>query len=207
MEDIQRLRTTAGSHKRIFIVETMGRRAGHLALVGGLAGSANVILIPEYDFEVEKVNEILLRRQQEGKRYSMVIVAEGAKPKNAHKVLLDKRIDEFGHVRLGGIGNYLAKEIEKGTNIETRCVILRHLQRGGAPSAKDRRMGFYFGTAAIEALSKKESGKMVSIRGGKIVLVYLEDAVKRLQLVDIDNMYDIEGYNIKGSILNKTIYD
>lgn len=92
---------------------------------------------------------------------------------------MDKNVDEFGHVRLGGVGDYLAKEIEKNTGIETRCVVLSHLQRGGSPSAKDRRMGFYFGTAAIEALTNKEYGKMVSVKDGKLVLVKLEDAVKK----------------------------
>lgn len=207
MEDIECLRTTAGSHKRIFVVEAMGRHAGHLALVGGLVGGADVILIPEYDFDVKKVNKILLKRKKEGKRYSMVIVAEGAKPKNAEEVLMAKSVDEFGHVKLGGVGSYLAKEIEKGTGIETRCVVLSHLQRGGSPSAKDRRMGFYFGTAAIEALVKKKYGKMISVKGSEIRLVDLKDAVKQLQLVDIDNVYDTENYNVKEAILGRPIYD
>lgn len=208
MEDIDTLRTTAGSHERTFVIESMGRHAGHLALVGGLVGSADIILIPEYDFDVKRVNRILKKRKKEGKRYSIVVVAEGAKPKNAHELTLDKSIDEFGHIKLGGVGDYLAKEIEKGTGIETRCVVLSHLQRGGSPSSKDRRMGFYFGTAAIEALVNEKYGKMVAVKNSQLVLVDLEDVVRQLEVVNVERDYDIKNYNIKkGAMLGRHIYD
>lgn len=197
MEEIECIRTTAESHERIFVVETMGRHAGHLALVGGLVGGADMILIPEHDFNIEKVNSLLKMDKRAGKRYSIVVVSEGAKPKNAHEVLLDKDVDEFGHVRLGGVGDYLAKEIEKGTGLETRCVVLSHLQRGGAPSEKDRAMGLYFGAAAVEAIYYQKYGRMVSVRDSKIALVDLEDAVKKLQLVDVERDYDTNNYNVK----------
>ncbi|MBM3200145.1 ATP-dependent 6-phosphofructokinase [Candidatus Woesearchaeota archaeon] len=208
MRDMEDLRTTAGSHKRIFVVEAMGRHAGHLALIGGLAGGADIVLIPEFEFDVKKVNNILEKKRAEGKRYSMVVVAEGAKPKNANELTLDKSVDDFGHIKLGGIGNYLAKEIEKGTGMETRCVILSHLQRGGPPSAKDRRMGFYFGTAAVEALADGKNGKLVAVKNSRIMLVELEDSVKKLELVNIEKDYDTEHYNVKKtSMLGKQIYD
>ncbi|MBL7100919.1 MAG: ATP-dependent 6-phosphofructokinase [Nanoarchaeota archaeon] len=207
MQDIERLRTTTGSHKRVMVIETMGRHAGHLALVGGLAGGADMILIPEYDFDIKRINRLLLKRKREGKRYSIVVVSEGAKPKNADESLSDKGVDEFGHARLGGIGNSLAKAIGKGTGIEARCTVLSHLQRGGSPSHRDRIIGYWFGVAAVEALTKERYGRMVSLKGNEIVLANLDDAVRELQLVDTGKHYDSKNYNVKkGSILGKSIY-
>jgi 6-phosphofructokinase len=149
-EEVDRLRTTAGSHKRIFVVETMGRNAGWLALEGGESCGAFIILIPEHDFSMEKVNELLLEGRREGNRYEIVLVAEGAKPAAGRQIVKDETVDSFGHKSLGGIGEYLAAEIADKAGLEARCVVLSHLQRGGDPCAYDRRMGRYFGIAAVD---------------------------------------------------------
>ncbi|MDP2931582.1 MAG: ATP-dependent 6-phosphofructokinase, partial [Chloroflexota bacterium] len=147
-EEVDRLRTTAGSHKRIFVVETMGREAGWLALEGGESCGAYIILIPEYDFSIARVNELVMEGRRAGARYDIVVAAEGAKPSGGSEFTKEGGVDSFGHKMLGGIGEWLAKEIQDGTRLETRSVVLSHLQRGGAPCAYDRRMGRYFGIAA-----------------------------------------------------------
>jgi len=200
-EEIDRLRTTAGSHKRIFVVETMGRHAGWLALEGGESSGAYIILIPEYDFEIEKVNELVLEGRRKGARYDILVVAEGAKPKGGSEILKEEGVDSFGHKILGGIGEYLAKEIMKSTGIETRSMVLSHLQRGGAPCAYDRRMGRYFGIAAVDLIVNEGFGKMVSYRNGRITSVWLEEAVGKLNLVDVKTQYDPERYNGRRTIL------
>jgi len=148
-EEVDRLRTTAGSHRRMFVVETMGRNAGFLALEGGESCGAFIILIPELDFSIDRINELLLEHKRTGARYSIILVSEGAKPAGGAEVLAGEEVDGFGHKTLGGIGEYIAREVKKGLGLDTRSVVLSHLQRGGAPSAFDRRMGRYFGIAAI----------------------------------------------------------
>ena len=200
-EEIDRLRTTAGSHRRIFVVETMGRHAGWLALEGGESSGAYIILIPECDFDLGRVNDLVLEGRKKGARYDIIVAAEGAKPSGASLVAKDETVDSFGHKALGGIGEYLAKEISRTTRIETRSITLSHLQRGGTPCAYDRRMGRYFGIAAVDLLVKEDFGKMVSYRNGKITAVSLEEAIGRLNLVDVNTQYDTERYNGRRTIL------
>ncbi len=200
-EEIDRLRTTAGSHRRIFIVETMGRHAGWLALEGGESSGAYIILIPEYSFEMEKVNELLMEGRRKGARYEIVVVAEGAKPAGSSEIVKENDIDSFGHKTLGGIGEFLAKRIFQLTKIETRSLTLSHLQRGGVPCAYDRRMGRYFGIAAVDLIVKEDFGKMVSFRNGRITSVPLREAVGKLNLVDVQTQYDTDRYNGRRSIL------
>ena len=200
-EEIDRLRTTAGSHKRIFVVETMGRNAGWLALEGGESSGAFIILIPEYDFSVEKVNELIIEGRKEGSRYEIVVVAEGAKPAGLAEFVQEERVDSFGHKALGGIGDYLAGEIGKGTGFECRSIALSHLQRGGAPCAFDRRMGRYFGIAAVDLIVMKDYGKMVSYKNGRITSVPLEKVIGKRNIVDVKTMYDTERYSGRRTIL------
>jgi len=195
VEDIDKLRTTAGSHRRIFVVETMGRHAGWLALEGGEAAGAYIILIPEYDFSVERVNELILEGKKAGDRYEIVVVAEGAKAQGMTEVTKDERIDSFGHKTLGGIGAYLAAEIQQGTGLEARSQVLSYLQRGGAPSAYDRRMGRYFGIAAMDLIMRRRFGRMVSFTNCRFVSVPLKDVFGQLKLVDVASRYDTEKYN------------
>lgn len=207
-DSVDCLRSTAESHSRIFVVEVMGRHAGHLALRGGISSGSSIILIPEHPFKVERICELLEERKKRGVRYSIVMVAEGAMPHGADLSLLSQEKDAFGHVRLGGIGNYLAEAIEKKSKLESRAVVLSHLQRGGKPVAYDRRLGFYFGVAAVEAILTKSFGKMVALKNGQMVLALLHEAVKELKLVDIKSSYDTENYRAKLSIeLSQTIED
>jgi phosphofructokinase-like protein len=202
VEEVDRLRTTAGSHRRIFVVETMGRTAGWLALEGGEACGAYIILIPECDFSIDKVNELVLEGRRAGTRYEIIVVAEGAKPIGGTEVVKKEGEDSFGHKALGGIGGFVAQEIEKGTKLETRSVILSHLQRGGAPCAYDRRMGRYFGITAVDLIVKNNFGKMVCVQNGKIGYCPLENIYGKLNLVDAAIQYDAERYNGRRSILN-----
>jgi 6-phosphofructokinase 1 len=200
-EEIDRLRTTAGSHRRIFIVETMGRHAGWLALEGGESSGAYIILIPEYNFEMDKVSELVTEGRRKGARYEIVVVAEGAKPAGHSEIVKENGIDSFGHKTLGGIGEFLAKGISEWTKIETRSLTLSHLQRGGVPCAYDRRMGRYFGIAAVDLIVNEDFGRMVSYRNGRITSVPLKEAVGKLNLVDVQTQYDTERYNGRRSIL------
>jgi phosphofructokinase-like protein len=201
IEEVDRLRTTAGSHKRIFVVETMGRTAGWLALEGGEACGAYIILIPECDFSIDKVNELVMEGRRAGTRYEIIVVAEGAKPKGGTEIVKKEGVDSFGHKALGGIGNFLAQEIEKGTKLETRSVTLSHLQRGGAPCAYDRRMGRYFGIAAVDLVVNKDFGKMVCAKSGGITCCPLENIYGKLNLVDVTTEYDTDRYNGRRTIL------
>lgn len=200
-DSVDSLRSTAESHARIFVVEVMGRHAGHLALRGGISAAASVILIPEYPFDIHRVCELLLARKKRGVRYSIVMVAEGAMPKGADASLISEEKDAFGHVRLGGIGHYLAKSIEDIAKLESRAVVLSHLQRGGRPVAYDRRLGYYFGTAAVEAILGGHFGKMVALKNSRIVLAPIKEATKELRLVDIQTSYDINNYRAKQNII------
>jgi len=200
-EEIDRLRTTAGSHRRIFVVETMGRHAGWLALEGGESSGAYIILIPEYNFGIERINELLMEGRRKGARYEIIVVAEGAKPVGSSEIIKEEGLDSFGHKVLGGVGEFLAMEIFRSTKMETRSITLNHLQRGGVPCAYDRRMGRYFGITAVDLIVKEDFGKMASYRNGKITAVPLEEAISRLNLVDVRTQYDTERYNGRRSIL------
>ena len=200
-EEVDRLRTTAGSHKRIFVVETMGRTAGWLALEGGEACGAFIILIPECDFSMEKVNELVIEGRRAGARYEIIVAAEGAKLEGGSEFVKREGADSFGRKALGGIGEFVAREIQSSTKLETRSVVLSHLQRGGAPSAHDRRMGRYFGIAAIDLVVRKDFGKMVCYKNGRITTCPLKDIYGKLSLVDVQTQYDIERYNGRRTIL------
>jgi len=189
MECIDRLRTTAESHHRIMVAEVMGRHAGWIALEAGIAGGADMILIPEIPIDIEEVCGILKNKRERGKLFSIVVVAEGAQFKETGMILQEKKLDAFGHVRLGGIGEELAQLIEKNTGYETRVSILGHIQRGGSPTAFDRVLGTRLGVKAVELILNKRFGKMVALQGVKIVDVPLEEAVKALKTVDME-LYD-----------------
>lgn len=189
MECLDRLHTTAESHHRIIVAELMGRHAGWIALEAGIAGGADVILIPEVPIDLEEVCAILKKRHGRGKTFSIVVVAEGATFKEK-MVLQEEKLDSFGHVRLGGIGEILAQEIEKRTGYETRVSVLGHIQRGGSPTAFDRILGTRFGAKAIDLIMEKKFGRMVALSGNKIIDVPLCDAVGTLKTVDME-LYDI----------------
>jgi 6-phosphofructokinase 1 len=184
---IDRLHTTAESHHRIMVLEVMGRHAGWIATVSGIAGGADEILIPEKPFDIEAVCRNLKARHDTGKRFSIVVVSEGATPKDSeHFETLTQEKDEFGHVRLGGIGQRLAKEIEKRLGVETRFTVLGHVQRGGSPTAYDRVLATRYGVAAVELVKEGHFGKMVALRGYKIVPVDLNESVTKLRTVDME---------------------
>ncbi len=190
-EAIDRLHTTAESHHRVIVLEVMGRHAGWIATISGIAGGADEILIPEKPFDIERVCKNLKARYDSGKTFSIVVVSEGAKPKNEEKLsTITKETDAFGHVRLGGIGNYLGDEIEKRLGVETRVTVLGHVQRGGTPTAYDRVLATRFGVAAVDAIREEKYGKMVALKGNKIVKVELHDAVSELKTLDME-LYDI----------------
>src|SRR5487761_1186952 len=191
MEAIDRLHTTAESHHRALIVEVMGRHAGWIALHAGLAGGANVILIPERPFDIDKVVAWVEHRFQT--RYApIVVVAEGAHPVNDELALTSKQLDAFGHVRLGGVGQLLAEEIEKRTGKEARCTVLGHIQRGGTPTAFDRVLATRFGIHAIDAVHDGVFGVMVALRGTQITRVPIADATSELKLVPAERYAEAE---------------
>jgi len=181
-EAIDRLHTTAESHNRVLVVELMGRHAGWIALHAGLAGGADVIMIPEVEMTMKEVCDIIKKRHKRRRNFSIVAVAEGASL-SGEFVSKDVPKDEFGHVRLGGLGGIVAEEIEKRTGFETRTVVLGHLQRGGTPTAYDRYLGLWFGATAVELADRGEFGKMVGLRGTKFVAVDLKK-VSKLRTVD-----------------------
>ena len=188
MEAIDRLHTTAESHHRALIVEVMGRHAGWIALHAGMAGGANVILIPEKRFDIEKVCAYVEHRFQT--RYApIVVVAEGARPVDAGTSTAGEQLDAYGHVRLGGVGQMLADEIEKRTGKEARCAVLGHIQRGGTPTAFDRVLATRFGLQAVSAVHDGAFGTMVALRGTDIVRVPLAEATRELKVVPADR-YD-----------------
>jgi ATP-dependent phosphofructokinase / diphosphate-dependent phosphofructokinase len=181
---IDRLHTTAESHDRVLVCEVMGRHAGWIATYAGIAGGAAEVLVPEIEFDVDEVCNFLKRRHESGRYASIVVVAEGAKPKAGTMVLQSGEVDAFGHVRLGGIGTQLAEEIEKRTGFETRVTVLGHIQRGGTPTAFDRVLATRFGVAAIDAVHDGGFGEMVALQAGAIVRVPLAEAVGELKTVD-----------------------
>jgi ATP-dependent phosphofructokinase / diphosphate-dependent phosphofructokinase len=191
MEAIDRLHTTAESHHRALIVEVMGRSAGWIALHAGIAGGANVILIPEKPFDIEQVCEYVEHRFQT--RYApIVVVSEGAHPKTVDEAIADDKRDAFGHARLGGIGQILADEIERRTGKEARCTVLGHIQRGGTPTAFDRVLATRFGVHAIRAVADGAFGMMVALRGTDIVRVPLAEATTELKVVPPDRYAEAE---------------
>lgn len=209
-EIIERSRTPAGSHGWVQVVEVMGRHAGHLALWSGIAGQAHLILIPECPFRYERIFQILTERLGEPglsrggssrPRYAVIVVAEGARAEDGEMVTIDDLHDPFGHVRLGGIGEVIARRIANETPYEARSVMLGHPQRGGSPSPVDRIMGLMFGAKAAEAVAKGDFGKMVSARGVApacdLSLVDISAVVAKINTVDVENHYDTERYHFK----------
>jgi ATP-dependent phosphofructokinase / diphosphate-dependent phosphofructokinase len=182
-EAIDRLHTTAESHDRIMIVEVMGRHAGWIALYSGLAGGADVILIPERPFDIEEVCHLIQRRHARGRYFSIVVAAEGATPAEGTLEVMSTGKDEFGHERLGGIGYLLEKEIGERTGFEARATVLGHIQRGGTPTAFDRVLATRLGVAAIDAASEGRWAMMPSLRSMKIELVPLAQAIAELKTV------------------------
>lgn len=207
-EAIDRLHTTAESHHRVIVVEVMGRHAGWIATMAGIAGGADEILIPEVPFDINEVCRHLKDRYDRGKKFSIIAVAEGAHPKvensentnnnessnqnvgEAGLVIQTQEKDAFGNVRLGGIAHTLAKEIEKRMGVETRVTILGHVQRGGTPTAHDRVLATRFGVAAVDSIKEENFGVMVALQGDKIVPVKLEDAVSKSKTVNME-LYEI----------------
>jgi 6-phosphofructokinase 1 len=182
-EAIDRLHTTAESHHRVLVVEVMGRHAGWIALHSGISGGANVVLIPERPFDIEQVCD-LVRKRFETKYAPIIVVAEGAVPREGGDMtLVSGETDAFGHVRLGGIGDRLASEIESRTGAEARAVVIGHVQRGGTPTAFDRWLATRFGLHAVDAVAEKDFGKMVALRGTDIVRVPLIEGTGELKLV------------------------
>jgi len=184
-ECIDRLHSTAESHNRVMVVEIMGRHAGWIALEAGLAGGADVILIPEVPINIDEVCELIKKRHSRGKTFSIVAVAEGAQLE-AQDVTQKEDLDQFGHVRLGGIGNTLGKFIEDKTGFETRVTVLGHIQRGGTPTAFDRVLGTRFGVKAVDLVIDQKWGRMTSLQGNKIVDVDIKEAVGVLKTVPAD---------------------
>ncbi len=186
-EAIDRIHTTAESHQRTIVVEVMGRHAGWIALYSGIAGGADVILLPEEPFDIDEVCSMVKKRYEQGRKFAVVVVAEGAVPKGIEDFFTRSgEKDAFGHERLGGIGEWLEKEIEKRTGVETRSVVLGHVQRGGSPTAYDRILATRFGIAAADLIKNGDFGKMVSLQGEKIVSVPLKEAVKANRIVPED---------------------
>lgn len=189
-EALDRLHTTAEAHNRVIIIEVMGRYTGHIALEAGIAGGADTILIPEKPFDIEEVCKYIKSRQKRGRNFSLIVVAEGAKPKGGKEIIYSESIDEFGHISLGGVGYYLGREIERCTGIETRVVVLGHLQRGGSPTAFDRILATRYGIAAMDLIHEGKFGYMVALQGNKIVYVPLKDVVGKRKTVDLE-LYNI----------------
>jgi ATP-dependent phosphofructokinase / diphosphate-dependent phosphofructokinase len=189
-EMIDRVHTTAEAHNRVIVVEVMGRDSGWIACYSGIAGGADVILIPEVPFDIDEVAELIRQRHARGRYFSIVVAAEGAKfaggleMMEGAPVLQDVGRDEFGHLRLGGIGSVLAREIEKRTGFETRSVVLGHIQRGGTPTAYDRVLATRYGLGAIDMVHRGEFGQMAALRGNKIVSIPLAEAIASNRKVD-----------------------
>ena len=180
-EALDRLHTTAASHDRVMILEVMGRNTGWIALHAGLAGSADVILIPEIPFSFESLLDKIRQREKSGSRFTNIVVAEGAVEVGESPIYMDKEA-----LRLGGVGSHLRRRIEAATNKESRCVVLGHLQRGGSPNAFDRMLGTNFGACAVRALANGQTGKMVALKAGEVISVPLAEALTDLKTVSVD---------------------
>jgi 6-phosphofructokinase 1 len=189
MDAIDRIHTTAESHKRVMIVEVMGRHAGWIAMHSGIAAGADIILIPEKEIKLKEITKVIQSRIDRGRQFSIIVVAEGAKFSKSDKedgtfILQDEKLDSFGHVRLGGIANVLADVIEKKTGIETRATILGHIQRGGSPTAYDRVLGTRFGVYAVCMIKEGKFGRMAALQGTQIVDISIDEAVSTIKTVD-----------------------
>lgn len=192
-EAVDRIHTTAESHNRVLVVEVMGRHAGWIATFAGLAGGADIILVPEYPFTIEDVCESIRRRHDAGRFFSIVVVAEGAQlvtKKGKEVILSSKGKDEFGHVRLGGIGAVLAEMIEDKTGYETRVTVLGHIQRGGTPTAHDRVLATRYGVEAMDCIHENNFGVMVALDGTKIIRIPLKSIAKKTKTIDKD-LYEL----------------
>jgi 6-phosphofructokinase 1 len=186
IEAIDRLRTTSESHRRVMVVETMGRQAGWIACFSGIAAAADYVMVPEVPIDIDHCIDVLKRRRAEGKNYGIVVVSEGAKFPNQDETTLSEKKDDFGHAQLGGIAALVAEKVEKGTGFETRSVVLGHIQRGGAPSAYDRVLATRFGLEAAELVLQKRFGAMVALSGTKIVEAPLREGVANLKNLDLE---------------------
>lgn len=188
MDSLDKLHPTAEAHHRVMLVEVMGRDAGWVATLGGLAGGADAVLVPEEPFSLEKLYARLRKRHEElGKLFSIVVVAEGARPRDGGQAVVGgTQVDEFGHIRLGGIAHTLASQIEAATGYETRVVVLGYLQRGGTPSAFDRVLATRLGVAAVELIKAGQFGVMVGLRGNRILPISLEESLSQTHSLDRD---------------------
>ncbi|MBI2252072.1 MAG: ATP-dependent 6-phosphofructokinase [Armatimonadetes bacterium] len=186
MEAIDKLRSTAESHHRVMVIEVMGRDAGWIALHAGIAGGADIILIPEISFDFNKIQQKIRQRGRQGYKYSIVVVAEGAYPKGG-KVFTITPKNPLDNVRLGGIGYKIGEEISSLTGHETRVTVLGHLQRGGSPTANDRNLGTRFGAAAVRLIYQRQFGRMVCLKSGNIESVPLEEAIRQLKNVPLSH--------------------
>ncbi len=178
-EALDRLHTTAASHDRVMILEVMGRNSGWIALEAGMAGSADVILIPEIPFSFDSIIKKVYERERSGSLFTNIVVAEGAVEEGKSELYLDE-----GELRLGGVGDYVRKNVEALTGKESRCVVLGHLQRGGSPNAFDRMLGTNFGACAVRAIASGERGKMVALTAGEVIRVPIRDALENVKSVD-----------------------
>jgi ATP-dependent phosphofructokinase / diphosphate-dependent phosphofructokinase len=194
---IDRARTVAGSHRKTAVIEVMGRHSGLLALAGGIVSSAHFILIPEYQFEISKLLSLIDDRTKSKSRYNLLVVAEGAKERGGRIVAQRTETDAFGHIHLGGIGDLLAEQIRSQIGLETISEKLGYLQRGGDPSAFDAKMGYYFGITAMDMLVRKEFGRMVSVRQGKITSAPFSVLHNPVRVVDVELMYDKNRLNAR----------
>jgi 6-phosphofructokinase 1 len=194
VDAIDKLHSTAESHRRVMVVEVMGRESGWIAAVSGIAGGADYIIVPEEPYDIKEVCSTLKKRMDRGKQFSIVVVAEGAKAKGGTEVTLDKSTDEFGHSRLGGIGVIIAAEIEKLLGVETRVTILGHIQRGGTPSAHDRFVATRLGLRAVDMVHERKFGRMVAVQGGKIVDFPLSEVEGRMRKLEPDVQADMKTF-------------
>ncbi len=192
-EAVDRLHSTAEAHNRVIVVEVMGRDAGWIALTTGIAGGADAILVPERPIDIEEVCRLVTYRREHGKKFSIVVVAEGAKMPDARQTSVGTATDSFGHVRLSGIGQVLAEEIESRTGYETRSVNLGHTQRGGTPTAYDRMLATRYGSAAIDLVHAGRFGRLVVLRGTEISDIPIADAIAKTRTVSEDLLSLIEG--------------
>ena len=183
-EAVDRLHSTAESHQRVMVVEVMGRHTGWIATVGGLAGGADCILIPEQPMTIDQISEVVEKRHKRGRLFSIIVVAEGFKLAGSDEVTKDQGVDQFGHVRLGGIGEVIGRQIEKKTGYETRVTVLGHVQRGGSPTAFDRVLGTRYGVAAVDLIEQGKFGRLVSLKGNQITDIPLAQAMNKLKFVD-----------------------
>jgi len=190
-ESIDRLHSTAESHNRIMVIEVMGRHTGWIATYSGIAGGADLILIPEVPYNIAEVCKLIKHRHARGKDFSIIVVSEGVNPPESSELITqDSKLDAFGHVRLGGVSHLIAEEIEKRTGFETRVTVLGHVQRGGSPVAFDRVLATRFGIKAVDLIAEGQNGHMVALQCGNIVATPLEEALGCLKLVDT-NIYEV----------------